>query len=128
MWVWMADTSAQEQVSVYTSRCVTIESSGPTWLWGTASEHSVMYQYNVVGAQGLFMGMIQTKSPYFQPVPLAPNPFTAGTFRGDPLCGSSLVWNKVSRIDSLTSNKEIGRWMRSTQTNITGHCGRINVV
>jgi hypothetical protein len=79
------DTAAQEQVSVYTGRGVLIESAGPTWLWGSASEHSTLYQYNVVGAQDLFMGMIQTESPYFQPNPLAPNPYTAGAFPGDPL-------------------------------------------
>ncbi|KAL4864806.1 pectin lyase fold/virulence factor [Aspergillus spectabilis] len=35
--------------------------------------------------QDIFMGMIQSESPYFQPVPKAPTPFSPGTFPGDPL-------------------------------------------
>ncbi|KAL3473173.1 pectate lyase superfamily protein-domain-containing protein [Aspergillus californicus] len=89
MWVWTADhdldETAQEQISIYTGRGILIESAGPTWLWGTSSEHSVLYQYNLVGAQDIFMGMIQSESPYFQPVPQAPTPFSPGTFPGDPL-------------------------------------------
>ncbi|KAL4788913.1 pectate lyase superfamily protein-domain-containing protein [Aspergillus venezuelensis] len=89
MWVWTADhdldETSQGQVSIYTGRGILIESAGPTWLWGTSSEHSVLYQYNLVGAQDIFMGMIQSESPYFQPVPKAPTPFTPGTFPGDPL-------------------------------------------
>lgn len=54
-------------------------------MYGTASEHNVLYQYQLYGAQTIFMGMIQTESPYFQPKPAPPVPFgsTLGWFAGD---------------------------------------------
>lgn len=61
-----------------------IESSGPTWLYGTASEHCVFYQYQTLNAANVFMGMIQTESPYYQVAPRAPAPFTPGGFEADP--------------------------------------------
>ena len=63
-----------------------IESFNPTFLYGTASGHSVLYQYQVYGASNLFMGMIQTESPYYQVSPPAPAPFTSavGLYNGDP--------------------------------------------
>ncbi len=58
------------------------------WLYGTASEHSVLYQYQTVDASNIFMGMIQTESPYYQTAPPAPAPFTsavsASYFPSDP--------------------------------------------
>ncbi|KAL6234792.1 hypothetical protein BDW75DRAFT_230891 [Aspergillus navahoensis] len=54
------------------------------WLYGTASEHSALYQYQLSGAQNILLAMIQTESPYYQPVPQAPKPFTPGTFANDP--------------------------------------------
>lgn len=63
-----------------------IESTRPVWLYGTASEHCVLYQYQTIDASNIFMGMIQTESPYFQAVPAAPAPFNTAPamFRSDP--------------------------------------------
>ena len=61
-----------------------IESSGPVWLYGTASEHCVLYQYQTVDAANIFMGMIQTESPYYQVAPRAPAPFVQANFPSDP--------------------------------------------
>jgi hypothetical protein len=44
-----------------------------------------MYQYQLSRAKNILMAMIQIESPYYQPVPLAPNPFTPGAFPDDPL-------------------------------------------
>lgn len=65
---------------------VLIESAGPVLMYGAASEHAVMYQYQTVNAANIFMGMIQTESPYFQVAPPAPAPFSASntTFPDDP--------------------------------------------
>jgi hypothetical protein len=65
---------------------ILIESKGPTWLYGTASEHNVLYQYELFQAENVFMGMIQTESPYYPPVPTAPTPFedAVGVFNADP--------------------------------------------
>ena len=35
-------------------------------MYGTASEHQLLYQYNLVNAQNVLLAMIQTESPYFQ--------------------------------------------------------------
>ncbi|PMB67896.1 putative glucan endo-1,3-beta-glucosidase [Beauveria bassiana] len=53
---------------------ILIWGDGPTWWRGTASEHSVMYQYNIVGASN------------------APAPFTVDNWIGEPsfdTCGSA---------------------------------------
>ncbi|GFF99898.1 hypothetical protein IFM53868_10509 [Aspergillus udagawae] len=98
IWVWVADHDldviTQDQINVYSARGVLIKSK-LAWLYGTASEHSVLYQYQLSGAQNILMAMIQTKSPYFQPVPPAPAPFTTGIFPNDPLFNDCLA-------DSLT--------------------------
>ncbi|KJR87858.1 LysM domain protein [Sporothrix schenckii 1099-18] len=87
-WVWTADhdldIASQDMINVYTGRGVLIESQGPTWLWGSASEHSVLYQYQFSRASNLFCSMLQTESPYFQPSPGAPAPFVPGMFPDDP--------------------------------------------
>lgn len=89
-WMWVADHDmdvvTQDQIDIYSGRGLLIESQGPTWLYGTAVEHNVLYQYQVSGAEDLFMGVIQTESPYFQVAPAAPAPFTTalGLFANDP--------------------------------------------
>lgn len=74
------------QNTIYIARGFLIESTHPTWLYATASEHSVFYQYNFNGAANIFAGFLQTESPYFQPTPPPPAPFAAvvGNFSGDP--------------------------------------------
>jgi hypothetical protein len=39
------------QISLYAARGTLIESEGPTWLYGTGSEHTVLYQYQIYGAK-----------------------------------------------------------------------------
>jgi hypothetical protein len=88
VWVWVADHDldkiTQDQIDIYVARGVLIESQGLTWLYGTASEHCVFYQYQVSGAKEVVLGIIQTESPYYQPVPKAPRPFSTGLFKDDP--------------------------------------------
>lgn len=89
------------QNSVYVARGFLIESTDPTWLYGTASEHAVFYQYNFHKARNVFAGMIQTESPYFQPTPRPPAPFetAVGVFSGDPDY-SCLQSNQLNGCDS----------------------------
>ncbi|KAJ2989746.1 hypothetical protein NUW58_g3314 [Xylaria curta] len=97
MWLWVSDhmvddpdlvdpRNGLEQNSVYSARGMLIESQKATWLYGTASEHSVYYQYNFNGARNVFTTFLQTESPYFQPTPSPPFPFNnaVGVFPGDP--------------------------------------------
>ncbi|GKT46029.1 putative glucan endo-1,3-beta-glucosidase btgC [Colletotrichum spaethianum] len=87
VWAWVADhdldQSNRNQIDIYVARGMLIESK-KAWLWGTSSEHCVFYQYQISGASNIAMGMIQTESPYYQPVPKAPQPFRTGLFPNDP--------------------------------------------
>lgn len=94
MWFWTADhdidSSANTQVTVYNGRGLYIESTtGTFWLVGTSSEHHVFYQYQLANTKNLFMGFIQTETPYYQPTPSAPTPFTVNTALNDPNFASS---------------------------------------
>ena len=99
VWAWVADHDNDKslywefdklasQISIYGGRGMLIESQGPCWFYGTGSEHVVLYQYQLYNAKNIYMGHIQTETPYFQPVPVAPAPFkdqlNLGPFRGDP--------------------------------------------
>ncbi|OAX79997.1 hypothetical protein ACJ72_05678, partial [Emergomyces africanus] len=96
IWIWLADhdndmsvydspDKLSNQISLYAARGTLIESEGPSWFYGTGSEHTVMYQYQLYGAKDIYLGHIQTETPYYQPVPVAPYPFLTGkNFPGDP--------------------------------------------
>ena len=96
VWVWAADHDNDvsvydspdklvNQISIYCARGLLIESQGPSWFYGGGSEHSIMYNYLVNGAKDVYLGHIQTETPYFQPEPIAPQPFSiAASFPGDP--------------------------------------------
>ncbi|KAI0191651.1 glycoside hydrolase family 55 protein [Astrocystis sublimbata] len=97
MWLWVADhmiddpdlddpNNDLEQCNIFVARGFLIESTEATWLYGTASEHAVFYQYNFDKAANIFAGLLQTESAYFQPTPAPPAPFAAvvGQFAGDP--------------------------------------------
>ena len=93
MWAWVADHDMDDaqntMVTVAAARGILLESDGPNWLWGTASEHSMLYQYNFANSTNTLAGMIQTESPYFQftTATESPGPFksTVGQFSGDPV-------------------------------------------
>jgi hypothetical protein len=79
-WFWVADheldlPAKPAQIDIYNGRGVFIESQGPVWMYGTASEHSVLYNYQLKNASSIYMGLIQTETPYFQSNPPAPAPF-----------------------------------------------------
>lgn len=104
-WIWVADHDldviTQDQIDIYSARGVLIESQGPSWLYGTASEHNVMYQYQLSNAKDIVLGMIQTESPYFQTTPKAPLPFgiASSVFPNDPTfnqCPSNSITCAVS--------------------------------
>ncbi|KAJ6782792.1 hypothetical protein PWT90_04149 [Aphanocladium album] len=106
MWLWVADhdldnpmnsathegpdgipLDTKTQISIYAGRGLLIESQGPTWLYGTSSEHMQMYQYELLGAKNVYLGHMQTETPYYQPNPDASKPYTPGKWDGDPLFG-----------------------------------------
>ena len=69
VWLWTADHDLDDpnstQITVYTGRGLLIESTdGNLWLVGTAVEHHALYQYQLSNTQSVFMGQIQTETPY----------------------------------------------------------------
>lgn len=72
-WFWVADHELDlpdhKQINIYNGRGVLVESQGPVWLYGTSSEHSQLYNYNIANAKDVYMGIIQTETPYMQSNP-----------------------------------------------------------
>lgn len=83
-WFWVADHELDlpdhKQIDLYNGRGVLIESQGPVWMYGTSSEHSQLYNYEVANAKDVYMGIIQSETPYMQSNPDA----LAGGFKPDP--------------------------------------------
>ncbi|KAK4934704.1 hypothetical protein LTR10_024101 [Elasticomyces elasticus] len=77
VWLWVADheldITTHDQTDIFNGRGLLVESQGPVWLWGTSSEHSQLYNYQIANAQDIFMGAIQTETPYMQSSPDALN-------------------------------------------------------
>ncbi|ROW13772.1 hypothetical protein VPNG_03661 [Cytospora leucostoma] len=79
-WFWVADHDIEDlnntQVSVYGGRGLLIESeAGRIWNVASGVEHWALYQYQLINTQNIWMGQIQTETPYYQPNPPAPYPF-----------------------------------------------------
>ena len=70
-----------------------IEGDGPNWLWGTAFEHTTLYDYQVMNAKNTWMGHIQHETAYFQGNPPATRPFTPQPSWGDPLFNNCTTFN-----------------------------------
>jgi glucan 1,3-beta-glucosidase len=87
-WFWVADheldRSDHSQINLYNGRGVLIESTRGAWLWGTASEHSVLYNYHLENASNVYMSLIQTETAYMQGNPDATVPFTVNAKYYDP--------------------------------------------
>lgn len=76
-WFWVADHELDlqdhGQIDIYNGRGVLIESQGPVWMYGSSSEHSQLYNYEVANAKDVYMGIIQSETPYMQANPDALN-------------------------------------------------------
>ncbi|KAH8821809.1 beta 1,3 exoglucanase [Xylogone sp. PMI_703] len=88
-WLWTADhdidDSGNTQITIFNGRGLYIESTaGNIWLVGTGVEHHTLYQYQFANTQNIYMGFIQTETPYYQPNPQAPAPFSVVSSLNDP--------------------------------------------
>ena len=88
-WLWVADHDADDnaltQISVYVARGLLVESTnGGLWLWGTGAEHCQRYQFQLLNTKNIFLGLIQSETPYYQPTPDARLPFPKNLTIGDP--------------------------------------------
>lgn len=89
-WIWTADHDIEDpqntQISVFSGRGILVESEkGRIWMLATCAEHHVKYQYQFVNTRNVWIGLIQTETPYYQPNPPAPAPFNpVNTAMHDP--------------------------------------------
>ncbi|TKX22813.1 hypothetical protein C1H76_4847 [Elsinoe australis] len=87
-WLWVADHELDikpyNQIDIYNGRGLLVESTGPSWFWGTSVEHNTLYNYQISKASNVFMGFIQTETPYFQGNPVATTPFAPNATWVDP--------------------------------------------
>lgn len=93
VWAWTSDHALDGpdfgQITIYNGRGILSESTnGPVWLYGTAAEHNVLYQYQLQNTKNVFMAMIQTETPYFQSNPDATVPFPINSAWNDPTYAS----------------------------------------
>ncbi|TMW66274.1 hypothetical protein Poli38472_004039 [Pythium oligandrum] len=88
-WLWTSDheldVKPYTQVTLFSGRGFWSESvEGPIWMYGTASEHNVLYQYQFTNTKNVFMGHIQTETPYYQSHPGIEVPFDVNPDYNDP--------------------------------------------
>jgi hypothetical protein len=91
-WLWTSDHNLDypdhSQIDVFNTRTFLIESQGPLWMYGTASEHSTLYQYYFHNAKNILVGQAQTETAYYQSNPPAPKPFNSLPAWADPVFNS----------------------------------------
>ena len=65
-WGWVSDHELDlldhNQIDIYNGRGILVESQGPVWMYGTAFEHSQLYNYQVANAKDIYMGVIQSET------------------------------------------------------------------
>ncbi|KAJ7157275.1 exo-beta-1,3-glucanase [Mycena filopes] len=125
-WVLLADhdldVASQAQISVFSGRGILSESAGPVWMIGTASEHHVLYQYNLVNAKTHYLGLIQTETPYYQPSPAPPAPFAVSTAFQDPSNWSGITTAWGLRVTTSTDIIVFGAGLYSFFSNYVQTC------
>ncbi|KAI1322736.1 glycoside hydrolase family 55 protein [Xylariaceae sp. FL0255] len=94
-WFWTADhdidDASNTQVTIFTGRGLYCESTvGTFWMYGTAVEHNELYNYQFANTNTIFASMFQTETPYYQPSPSNPGPWTINSSLNDPT--SSFAW------------------------------------
>jgi hypothetical protein len=107
-WIWVADHDIDDwnstQISVFVARGLLVEGSR-IWLVGSSVEHHTLYQYQLLNASDVWMGQIQTETPYYQPNPPAPYPETQlNTALEDPDFAADCRPDAANRPLSLEGN------------------------
>eukprot|EP01125_Pyxidicula_operculata_P021932 TRINITY_DN8769_c0_g1_i1.p1 TRINITY_DN8769_c0_g1~~TRINITY_DN8769_c0_g1_i1.p1 ORF type:complete len:723 (-),score=182.65 TRINITY_DN8769_c0_g1_i1:110-2278(-) len=139
VWGWTADHDLDRgsQINVYNGRGLLCESqSGPVWLYGTAMEHNLYYQYNFLNSRNVMMGMIQTETPYFQPstqTPFSPNyPSDPKFCTGDNRCNMAyaLVIENSSEIFNFGAGlySFFNTWSQACLNTAGGPSCQLNIV
>lgn len=125
-WVWAADHNldppAPGDIILPSARGILSQTAGPVWLIGTASEHHTIYQYNLVHARNHYMGFIQTETPYGQPVPPVPRPFTIDPAYHDPLYPANLTSSWAVSVQNSSNITIFGAGLYSFFQNFSSVC------
>ncbi|KAF1997215.1 glycoside hydrolase family 55 protein [Amniculicola lignicola CBS 123094] len=89
-WLWTADHDLDDPLK---SNTQITSMRGMIWMHGTAVEHHQLYQYRFIGTRDIYMGHIQTETPYYQPNPGSDVPFIANKTYSDPeISGTNSSW------------------------------------
>ncbi|KAH7329416.1 family 55 glycoside hydrolase [Stachybotrys elegans] len=87
-WLWVSDHELDRddfnQINIYNGRGILIESTKGAWLWGTASEHNTLVNYQISNAANVYMALIQTETAYYQGNPDSLVPFSPNAAYFDP--------------------------------------------
>lgn len=85
-WLWTADHDLDGEYNqqIGTGRGMLVEATGGTWSLGSGSEHHALYAYQFSNASGVFAALLQVETPYWQPTPRAPAPWTPNPTWHDP--------------------------------------------
>jgi hypothetical protein len=123
-WLWVADhdvdDAAVTQITIFAGRGLLVESTaGAIWMYGTAVEHHALYQYQFANTKDVYMGEIQTETPYYQPNPNTTIPFPAVQSLNDPPSAASALGLRI-----LNSNNLLvyGAGLYSFFSNYYVHC------
>ncbi|KAJ4488509.1 glycoside hydrolase family 55 protein [Lentinula aciculospora] len=128
-WIWVADHTLDEdgvsQLEIYAGRGVLSQSLGPVWMIGT-SEHHVIYQYRLVNAKNHYLGLVQTESPYHQPHPAPPYPFTLNEAYVDPKFSDDLCYAWSLSVAKSENILVLGAGFYSFFNNYVDSCSQHN--
>ncbi|KAI7183784.1 pectin lyase-like protein [Hortaea werneckii] len=87
-WGWVSDheldREGKEQIDIYNGRGYLIESQGPLWMWGSSSEHSMLYNYQFANAANIYIGLLQSETAYMQTNPNSISAFKPNATWNDP--------------------------------------------
>ncbi|KAF9731820.1 hypothetical protein PMIN06_007795 [Paraphaeosphaeria minitans] len=116
-WLWVADHDLDDslnnntQITVYAGRGLLDQSvQGRVWLYGTAVEHHVKYEYQFVDTRDVVMGQIQTETAYYQPDPDATLPFPENAALFDPVFTTAPPSNSTSNSTHPVSSNNASGW------------------
>ncbi|KAF2164431.1 glycoside hydrolase family 55 protein [Zasmidium cellare ATCC 36951] len=78
-WLWVSDheldLDGKDQIDIYNARGLLIETHGPIWFYGSSSEHSMLYNYQIANAKDVYLSMMQSETAYMQSNPNAISAF-----------------------------------------------------
>ncbi|RPB12591.1 exo-beta-1,3-glucanase [Morchella conica CCBAS932] len=138
VWAWTSDHALDapfNRVTLYNARGIYAESEvGPVWMYGVASEHNVLYQYQFQNTSNVFMAVGQTETPYYQSNPVATGIFPVDNEFNDPTyetcttasCRKSWGLRILESSDMLVYGAGLYSFFEDYSTNCSSRAGGSN--